>query len=106
MRWVPTAYGELSWPQVDAIQQLAQRGMTMQFVDLTRRMLRSDSHMLSCYETRIDAVAGAPYSIKPPQNVAKELDAIAALAADDCSRAIEMLQWEKLAAHMLDGIAG
>jgi phage gp29-like protein len=104
MRWVPTAYGELSWPQVDAIQQQAQRGMTMQFVDLTRRMLRSDSHMLSCYETRIAAVAGAPYSIKPPSNVPKALDGVASLAADDCARAMELLNWEDLAAHMLDAI--
>jgi hypothetical protein len=104
MRWAPTTYGELGWPQVDAIQLQAQRGQTMQFVDLTRRMMRSDSHILSCYETRIDAVAGAPFTVKPPSNIDASKTAMAELAANDCANAMQSLNWEKLAAHLLDAV--
>jgi hypothetical protein len=104
MRWVPNTFSEVGWPQVVAIQLQAQRGQTMQMVDFSREMLRLDAHILSCYGTRIDAVAGAQYSIKPPSEVEPARKAMADLAASDCAKAMQGLNWEKLAKHLLDAI--
>ncbi len=103
-RWVPTTFGELDWPTVSGILQLAQRGLTLNFCDLTRRMLSTDGHILSCYSTRIDPVAGAQFSIKPPTGVAPDRLAMAELAAADCTAALQALQPETLFRHLLDGI--
>ena len=101
-KWVPTTYAELTWAQVQSIIRLAERGYTMQWVDLTRRMLRSDMHLLSSYESRIDAVAGAPWSLKPPSNTDASRMAMAQRAADDCTWALSQLPIEKLFVHLLD----
>jgi hypothetical protein len=103
-RWIPTTFGELDWPTVDAMLRLAQRGLTLNYTDLTRRMLATDGHILSCYGTRITPVAGAQYTIKPPTGVSPERRAMAELAAADCTAAMSGLQPETLFKHMLDGI--
>lgn len=103
-RWLPTTYGEYDWPSVNAILMLQQRGLTMNFVDLTRRMLATDGHIFSCYSTRIDPVAGAQFSIKPPTGVSPSRQAMAELAAADCQAALSGLAPERLFRHLLDAI--
>lgn len=102
-RWVQYAQGELSFGQVVAIQRQAERGFTEQWADLTRRML-ADDHLASVRETRIDAVAGARYEIKP--GVARPgQERAAQLAADDCAAVLDGLgDVEDLLGKLLDGV--
>lgn len=87
-RWTTDATaGELKFSQIASILQQAERGDTVQYADLTRRMLDSDDHLCSVYETRVDLVAGSRWKLNPGEGDAR----FAAMAAEDCRRLLESL---------------
>jgi phage gp29-like protein len=89
--WAPTNYrGEITWPQIDAIQQNAERGYVEQWADLTRRMLKSDDHLLSTYITYVGAIAGSRREVRP-QKVPAQYAEIAARQAADCEAMLDAL---------------
>jgi phage gp29-like protein len=86
-RWgYRSQYTEIGFPRLTAILQNADRGYTEEWGELSRRMLRTDSHLASVYETRLVGVAGARWEIDPGQGGDA---AIAQRAADDCREMLE-----------------
>ncbi len=83
-------YVELTWSQVQSILQNAERGYTEQFADLTRRMLKTDDHVLSTYETRVSPIAGARREVVA-REVPEHLQRFADAAAADCQLALDGL---------------
>lgn len=99
-RWTTDAVsGELKFAQISSILQQAERGDTVQYADLTRRMLDSDDHLCSVYETRVSLVAGARWKLNPGEGDT----GLAQQAAEDCRRLLESLgNVERLFADILD----
>jgi len=100
-RWTPWYnYVELPFDTVVAILRAAEIGETEPWGDLTRRMLASDDHLYSVYETRINAVAGSKWKLNPGQGD----EALAKRAAEDCERALRSIpNLERVFSDMLDG---
>lgn len=79
-------YTEITFPRLTAILQNADRGYTEEWGELSRRMLRTDSHLASVYETRLVGVAGSRWEIDP--GIGGDAT-IAKRAADDCREMLE-----------------
>lgn len=95
-------YTDIGWADVVGALRAAELGQTERLVDLSRRMLGSDAHLMSVYETRINAVAGARWQLQPGRAKAGQ-EAIAERAAEDCTRMLEDLgNTERLFADILD----
>jgi phage gp29-like protein len=103
-RWnAYNTYNDLAFPQLVAIMRAAERGMTEQWADLTRRMLTSDDHLFSVWETRVNAVAGSKWKLNPGQDGDAEL---ARRAADDCERVLRGVPaLKRVLRDILDGVA-
>lgn len=96
------SWGDLSWPQIEAILRNAERGYVDQWADFCRRMLKSDDHLLSVYTTYIGAIAGARREVTPAQ-VLPHQEEIAKLQAADCEALLESLpNIERTFAELLD----
>lgn len=96
-------YSEITFPRLTAILSSADRGFTESWAELSRRMLRTDSHLASVYETRLVGVAGARWEIDVGTDGGD--DEINALAAKDCRALLEGLgDLERFFRMLLDGI--
>lgn len=103
-RWgYRSQYSEITFPRLTAILSAADRGFTEEWAELSRRMLRTDSHLASVYETRLVGVAGARWEIDPGTDGGDP--EINALAAKDCRALLEGLgDLERFFRMLLDGI--
>lgn len=98
----PISYTELSWGQVQSIITSAERGYTEQWVDLTRRMSRTDAHLGSLVQTYTAPVASARREVKPA-DVPQGMERFAQLAADDCRALLDSLpNVERTFAELID----
>lgn len=86
---VRTDYNELSLATLISRIERAENGDTRDWALTTRRMLKTDDHLVSVKNTRIDAVANAPYEITPPRNVRAADVELAQLAARVCQGALD-----------------
>lgn len=96
-------YSEIRFGDLTGILSQADLGNTVQWGELSRRMLRTDAHLYSVYETRITGVAGARWEIDPGTGGNPET---AKRAAIDCRQMLESLgDVERVFSSILDGIA-
>ena len=104
-RWNPyEGFTDLPFERVVSILKSAEGGDTERWADLTRRMLSSDDHLCSAYETRLNAVAGAKWKLTPGESK-PELAELAKRAADDCERVLKALpSFRRSMRDLLDGI--
>ena len=94
--------GEIRWAQIEAITRNAEMGLTEQWGDLTRRMLKSDAHIASTVRTYIAAVAGGRRELIA-RDVDPELKAIAVSQAEACEAMLNGLpDFERSIAEMID----
>jgi phage gp29-like protein len=98
----PITYQELAWGTVQGILKSAEIGYTQQWVDLCKRMLKSDAHLFSTYLTYVNAIAAARREVRPRQVPAQYIE-VAQRAADDCALMLEQLpNIERTIAEMVD----
>lgn len=98
LRWQPNDFADPTWGQIYGVLKQCERGDTVNWAHLTRRMLKSDDHLLAVYESRRSAVAGAKYDVKP--GGAGERDQ---LAADDVYAMLDSLPMSRIILDLLDG---
>lgn len=97
--------GGILAPTVSGILSDLRNGWLERWVDLSGWMTRFDGHLRSVYYTRRSAVAGAPFTIEPPQNIPEQDMAIAAQGAEFLTRMLDgQRDFERLALQLLDGI--
>jgi len=104
-RWNPyEGFTDLPFERVVSILKSAESGDTERWADLTRRMLSSDDHLCSVYETRINGVAGSKWKLTPGESK-PELADLAKRAADDCERVMKALpSFRRSMRDLLDGV--
>jgi phage gp29-like protein len=104
-RWNPyEGFTDLPFERVVSILKSAESGDTERWADLTRRMLSSDDHLCSVYETRINGVAGSKWKLTPGESK-PELADLAKRAADDCERVLKALPgFRRSMRDLLDGV--
>lgn len=102
-RWSNSiGYAELFWNQIQSILQNAERGYTEQWGDLTRRMLKTNAHLFSLYETRNNSIASARREVTP-RAVPEQYAMHAQRAAEDCEKLLSNLpNIERTIAQLLD----
>ena len=61
--WDRKRFAELSLDRVTSILRSAEDGNTEELADLWLRMLKTDAHLASVWESRIAAVFGAPFAV-------------------------------------------
>lgn len=81
-------YGELSFDRLISIIRNAEEGFTQDWVDLTRRMLKTDAHLKSVWETRICPIASARWDIEPGDARDEVMQQHALRLADACREAL------------------
>ena len=81
-------YGELSFDRLISIIRNAEDGFTTDWIDLTRRMLRTDSHLASVWETRISPIAAARWDLEPGDARDEIMRQHAARLCDACREAM------------------
>lgn len=102
-RWSNTVgYTELYWRQIQSILQNAERGYTEQWGDLTRRMLKTNAHLFSLYETRNNSIASARREVTA-RKVPPQYADFAKRAAEDCEELLSNLpNIERSISELLD----
>lgn len=80
-------YSEIGFGRLTSILEAADRGNTVEWSELCDRMLRTDPHLFSVYESRLSPVAGARWTLEPGQGDPE----LAQRAADDCRAMLESL---------------
>lgn len=94
---------ELKPERLSAILREAQGGKLETWNDLCDKMLETDSHLRSVYETRISAVTGAKWEVVPGRAKPGQ-EQLAIAAAKFCRDAMnEVEDLEQLFANLLDG---
>lgn len=95
-------WNELDWNQIQSILQSAERGFVDVWADFTRRMLKSDDHLTSVYNTYIRPVAAARREVTPAKAAPHEAE-LAKLQAADCEEMLAALpNIERTLAELLD----
>lgn len=93
----------LNAEELSGILLQAHTGKLERWNDLADKMLQSDDHLRSVYETRIGAVTGAKWEVVPGRAKPGQ-EELAKAAAEFCGKALEEIDdLERLFADLLDG---
>lgn len=94
-------YGGIPPERISMILRKLDQGDLEEWSDLADHILKYDAHVHSIYQTRLQAVASAPYTIEPNRITGDE--AIASRAALFCHQALERIRGiNDLFVHLLD----
>jgi len=98
-------FAEITFDRLIQVMKDAAWGLTVDWVDLTRRMLQSDSHLESVWETRIAPIAAARYDLEPGETNVPTLQDDAVRLTDACREALDRIDnFADVRLALLDGL--